>query len=110
MKKTAKKFINLFPTWLPRSAIALEAYTKDLFDTYDLPDMPGYRQAIATMIMHLGPTVALKPKAYFALAVYKAQANEVAYDQILAARKAADEALKAETKPENVTELPSAQQ
>jgi hypothetical protein len=107
MKKLLKKIRNLFPSLLPRNAEALDLFCKDLFETYDLPDMPGYRQAIGTMIMHLGPTTALKSKTYFALAVYKAQANEVAYDQVLKARKAADEAQKSEAA---VVELQSVKQ
>lgn len=44
--------------------------------------MPSYRHAIATMIMHLGPTTSRKSNYYFASSIRKAMANQIAYQVI----------------------------
>lgn len=66
----------------------MEAFMLDIFETYRLPDMPSYRQAIASLIMHLGPTTSKMSRKYFAISVKKAMANQVAYEVIDAIRAA----------------------
>lgn len=73
---------GLFPSALPSKDSDFDQFCSSIFKTYSLPDMPSYRHAIATMIMHLSPTVAFKSKIYFALSIRKAIANEIAYGKI----------------------------
>ena len=70
-------------------------FTSDILETYDLPDMPSYRQAVASQIMHLPQLCTRKAKRHFAKSIYKAMANEIAYGAIQSiraeAKKAEDE-------------------
>lgn len=81
-KKTFHKLTGFFPSKLPTGAQAFDGFCDSVFSTYTLPDLPSYRGAIATMILHLGPTTSYKPKFYFAKSVRKAQANQVAYEKL----------------------------
>lgn len=97
-----KRLLALFPSPLPVGASALKAFTDDILDSHNIPNNPSYHHAVATMIMHLGPTVHRKPKAYFARAVIKAMANQVAYARIQELKdeeKKSDEALETASKP-----------
>lgn len=104
MKKLLDQLVGFFPHRLPMGATALEEFCRKIFDTYSVPDMPSYRQAIASMIMHLPQTVYHKAPWFFACSVRKAMANQVAYemiDQLRQDEKKAQEALK------NITEVQS---
>ena len=86
--KALKKFKGLFPHPLPCKGISdLDKYSDEIFATYDLPDLPSYRNAIASMIMHLGPTCAWKAPYFFAISVRKAMANQIAYEKIQLLKK-----------------------
>jgi hypothetical protein len=50
--------------------------------------MPSYKQALASMIMHLGTTKFYAPKRFFALSIKKAMANQTAYEVIQQIREA----------------------
>lgn len=82
-----------------------ETFCDSIFFTYDLPDLPSYRHAIASMIMHLGPTVAVKPKRFFALSVLKAMSNQIAYENIQKLKKQEEEYHKEATLPKALDEL-----
>ena len=85
---TAKRFAALFPSKLPtKGAAELDVFCASIFDLYGIPDMPSYRHAIATMIMHLGPQADRKSKSFFARSVKKAMANQIAYELIDHLRK-----------------------
>lgn len=88
MKKQLNQLFGLFPSKLPTGVAEFKDWADSIFYTYDLPDMPSYRQALASMIMHLGPTVDRKPKLFFAKSVKKAQANQIAYEEIQKLKKA----------------------
>lgn len=77
-----RQFLGLFPTKLPKGLEEFEVFAKDIFDLYDIPDFPSYRQAIATMVMHMPPTTHRKSKHHFMRAIRKAQANQVCYEVI----------------------------
>lgn len=87
IKKSYKKLIYTLPSKLPVGMNEFDQFCKSVFDTYDLPDAPSYRQAIASMIMHLGPTEARASKRYFAASIYKAMANQIAYENIQLIKK-----------------------
>lgn len=74
--------LGFLPSKLPVGLDQFESYCSSIFETYSLPDLPSYRNAIATMIMHLAPTSFYKPKFYFAKSVKKAMANQTAYEVI----------------------------
>lgn len=68
---------GVFPSKSPIGATAFNMFATSIFDTYGLPNTPGYRHALCTMIMHTkGYWVT---KFGFALKIKKAQVNETAY-------------------------------
>lgn len=77
MKKLWAKISGLVPTRTPIGKTAFNMWASSIFDTYGLPNTPGYRQALATMIMHEKRYFVSKFK--FALQIKKAQVNETAY-------------------------------
>ena len=87
LKKLAKKLMCFVPQELPTGLSALDKYSDNIFDTWDLPALPSYRQAISSMIMNLGPTKHREAPYYFVKAVKKAMANQVAYEKIQQLRK-----------------------
>jgi len=95
LKKLIKKQRAMFPTRLPVGATELKSFCDSIFEIYDLPSHPSYRHAIASMIMHLGPTKDSAPMAFFAKSVRKSMANQVAYDLIDKIREEKQNELKA---------------
>ncbi len=91
VKKQASRARGHFPSPLPVGMAEFDSFANSIFDAYNLPNMPSYRHAIATMIMHLPPTQSRVPKKYFAASIKKAQSNEVAY-QVIQDSKAAEKA------------------
>ena len=75
-----KQFRGLFPSPLPTGATTFDAWAEDIQGTYTLPtqDRDSILFSFSTMIMHLGPTVAAKPRYYFVLALRAAAAKQVA--------------------------------
>jgi hypothetical protein len=82
LKKFLSFLLSFFPTTLPTGMAEFTAFCDSIIWTYDLPDLVSYRHAIASMVMHLGPTTISKPKRYFAISVKKAMANQIAYENI----------------------------
>lgn len=103
LKNLIQRLRGQFPTSLPRGMTELESFVTDIFSTYGFADSPHYRHAIATMILHLDTLCDKKSKAYFARAVRKSQANEVAFE-MLQQLKEQEEKKKAELKA--LEELP----
>ena len=96
---------GFFPKQLPIGMMELEKYTEELCSTYGLPHLASYRRAIATMIMHLGPTTHRKAPYYFAISIKKSMANQIAYELIQRIKDEEEEAKKAaqaqlESKPD----------
>lgn len=95
IKKIFAKLMGMIPGPLPHLGIlSFDEFCNDIFTRYDLPDLPSYRNAIASMIMHLGPTCAYKSKFFFAVSVKKAMANQIAYEKIQQLKKEEAEYLK----------------
>lgn len=91
IKKNVKKLMNFLPVTLPQTGAEFDEFCTSILETYGFDDNPSYRHAIATMIMHQGPTISRKPKHYFAVAVKKAIANQVAYEKIQSLKKLEEE-------------------
>lgn len=86
-KRILKLILAFFPTRLPSSGVTeMEAWVKDIIETFGLIDNDSHRQAIYSMLLNLGPTVVFKPKYYFAASIMKASTNQVAYNLIMEIR------------------------
>lgn len=80
---------GFFPEKLPRSLEDFYKFSDSIFKTYNIPPLPSYENAVATMIMHLDPTTDKKSKYFFAKSIRKAQANQVSYEIIQKIREEA---------------------
>lgn len=77
-----RRMAAFIPRKLPTGMLALETFIADVVELYQVPDFPGYHQAVATMIMHIKPDKCTATKRFFGVALYKAMANQVAYEKI----------------------------
>ena len=98
-------FLSIFPSKLPQGVSDFESWASGIIQAYGSPDNDSVRFALAVQIMHLSPTSAYKPKAYFGLVLLKGAATQVA-GQVMqdlkakqAAQIAADQAKAAEPQP-----------
>lgn len=88
-KQIKLKLRLLFPIHLPYNGMTeFEEFYQLILSTYKLPDYPSYKQAIATMVMHLEPTESKKHISFFGRALKKSMANQVAYEVIDLIREA----------------------
>jgi len=78
IRKSALKLKNLLPTALPRGMTEFESWASSIIDTYDFPNNDSVRFALATMILHSGPTDAYKSKHFFSLCVKASMAKQIA--------------------------------
>lgn len=81
-KRYVKYVRGFFPEALPLNYEWMKNFTDDILFTYSLPDMPSYRQAIGTVVMHLGQQTNHKSKYFFAKTVRKAISNQLAYEML----------------------------
>lgn len=80
LRKTARRVLfSRVKHRLPIGADEYLTFCEHFFGMYDIPDNASMRYAIATMIMHLQPDRCVASFHFFAVALYKAMANEVAY-------------------------------
>lgn len=98
LKKLLKKLIGYYPHKLPSGMTEFDAFVKKVFSIYQVEDGPSYRNAIATMIMHLPPTTDRTPLSFFGKSLKKAQANQTAYEIIQNIKKAEKEKQELEAK------------
>lgn len=68
----------LFPSPVPQGITEFEAWASSIIAMYGFPDNDSVRFALATMIMHSGPTAAYKSKHYFAVMIKAGAAKQVA--------------------------------
>lgn len=97
VKRYFNKARGFFPSALPVGLTEFNEWADSVADTYDLPtqDRDSVHYALATMILHLGPTVAYKSDWYFVLSIRSACAKQVAgatFQDIKARQKAAEQA------------------
>ena len=78
VKKYYNLFKNLFPSSLPQGITEFNNWAQSIIDDYGFPDNDSVRFALATMVMHQGPTAAYRSKFYFALMVKAGAAKQVA--------------------------------
>lgn len=72
---------GIFPSPIPTGMTEFNAWVDSLIAIYTLPtaDRDSIVFAVASMIMHLGPTTAYKPKLYFVLALRSGAAKQIAH-------------------------------
>lgn len=78
IKQFLSKLRNFLPSALPRGMSDFDSWSDDVISTYDLPANDSIKFALATMILHLGPTDSHKSKRYFAKCVLKGMSAQVA--------------------------------
>jgi hypothetical protein len=76
--KILKKMRNFLPSPVPLGIAEFEAWASDIISTYDFPNNDSVRFALATMILHSGPTAAFVSKRYFSLMVKAGAAKQIA--------------------------------
>lgn len=89
-----KKILAFIPTPLPVGLTAFDAWVTDLLDLYQFPDLPSYRQAIATMVLHLGSLTSSKSRHFFARTIKASMSKQVAYEALQQSRAKAEAAEK----------------
>jgi hypothetical protein len=99
----AIKLRNYFPSAVPQGMQEFEDWSSSIIKIYGFPDNDSVRFALATMIMHSGPSAAYVSKRHYAIMIKAGAAKQVAsqafteikqrqLDAINAANKAALEA------------------
>ncbi len=99
MKKAVVRIFKhtrgFFPSALPVGVDQFNGFADSIFDLYGLPNLPSYKHAIASIVMHLGPTTAYKSKFFFSLTIKKSMANQIAYEVIQSLKKLENEYIEA---------------
>jgi hypothetical protein len=87
MKKILKRIKALLPSKLPQGVTEFNLWADEIIEIYDMPNNDSIRFALATALMHLGPTDAYKPKEYFGRILIKGAAGQVAYGMMQELKK-----------------------
>jgi hypothetical protein len=82
LTKTANSILSFWPHKLPIGFSEHEAFSTKILKNNNLPDLPSYRAAVATMIMHLGPTTDRATPRFFAKSLRASMTRQVAYEVI----------------------------
>lgn len=82
IKQLTGRLIGAMPHKIPVGKKEFITFCDKIFKVYNLPDMPSYRRAIATKIMHLGDLTTHKPLSYFAKHVRSAMGKQLSYEMI----------------------------
>lgn len=115
-KRLLRQLAGLVPTKIPVGVTEFNKWADDFIETYTLPtqDSDSLKFTLASIIMHLGPQVAYKPKFYFYLTINAAAAKQVAgsvFYEIKQKAKLAEEAARKAQEANNESqnqEIPSA--
>lgn len=99
IKVVITKLLNWIPTETPVGAAEFEVWANNILITYGFPLTPGYKQALATMLLHEKSYKISKRN--LAIALRKGQVNETAYQimkDIQQQKKAAEDLINATQK------------
>lgn len=79
IRRFLNKLVGFIPGPLPVGMSEFDKFVDSLMSTYALPttNRDSICFTVATAIMHLGPTVAYKPKMYFVLMIKAGAAKQV---------------------------------
>jgi len=78
IRNLALKLRALFPSAMPIGLAEHKAWADSIISLYDFPDNDSVRFALATMVLHLGPTAAYRSKFYFSIMLKAGAAKQVA--------------------------------
>lgn len=67
-----------FPSQVPQGVEEFQTWSSSIIYLYGFPDNDSVRFALATMIMHSGPSAAYVPKHYWATMIKAGAAKQVA--------------------------------
>lgn len=82
VKCIVKTVASHIPTNLPQNEAAFQVWMSEVLELASLPENDSFANALATQVLHLGPTVSAKPKAYFVSGLKGAVARQCAYNVI----------------------------
>lgn len=88
VSKIARLVASYVPTQLPNTPDKHEAWSASVCELSGYPLNDSFRQALAIMILHLGPTTSYKAKQYFIRSLDKTAANQIASHVIETIREA----------------------
>lgn len=108
--RALKQALAFVPTRLPIGRSEFEKWSADVLYTYGWPKNDSMIFALASMIMHVGPTGAYKAKRYFGLCLHAGAAKQVAHTLFREAKERSDAALKAEEEARKSAEATANQQ
>lgn len=79
IKRLARQLAGLFPSAVPVGINEFEAWSQSIIDTYPIPaDNDSIKFALATMVLHSGPTSAYVPKFKYFLMLRAGMAKQIA--------------------------------
>lgn len=91
MKNKAKKLLqkvkSYFPTVLPQTDSEFAEFSAEIMQLADMPNNDSFVQAIGTMVLHLGPSVATKSKHFFVKSLRASVAKQAAFNACDAIRQ-----------------------
>lgn len=90
-------FTSFFPSTLPQGMVELDKWLDDVITLSGLPNNDSMRFTASSMILHVNADNDNKPKRYFAKAMRKAAANQVASYKMQEMKEAQLQKAKAET-------------
>lgn len=97
LKKYYKWAVSWIPTSLPNSLESHERWASDILELGNYPDNASFRNAIATMLLHLNADTHFKSKQHFIRSIRRGIVNEIAWS-LSATYKEAQNGLKDATK------------
>ncbi len=78
VKNVLLKIRAYLPSPVPSGVADFETWAKSIIDLYGFPDNDSVRFALATMILHSGPTAAYASKRYYGTMVKAGAAKQIA--------------------------------
>lgn len=78
LKRLGAQILGALPSFLPVGLTEFNQFADSIIELYNPPgDARSVKFIIATLIMRLGPTEAMKSKLYFAMAIYRGASGQV---------------------------------
>lgn len=104
MRLFIKRLLAKLPTRLPIGMNEFETWSDDILETYEMPNNPSTKFALATAIMHAQNGRAYFPKAYFGGTLLKGAANQIAHAKMNILKEEQEAKAKAELEAQKQVE------
>lgn len=103
IKRLFTRFLGLFPSAVPVGLTEFHAWSDSIIATAGLDTVPAEDQkfVIASLLLHLGPAEAYKPREYFVRSLRKAAASQIASQVFSDIKRAQEERMKAAIAPQD---------